>query len=285
VPDVYTHGHHESVLRSHRWRTAANSARYLLDSLQPGLSLLDVGCGPGTITVDLARLVSPGRVVGIDASEAVVAQARDHAGQADAAVDNNTVERAAVDQNAAANVAFRVADVYHLDSDLTGFDIVHAHQVLQHLSDPVGALKAMGRALRPGGLLAVRDSDYGAFAWAPADPVLDRWLAVYHQVCVRNRAQADAGRYLLGWVQKAGFSDVRASSSTWTFADPESRGWWGGLWAERVEKSDFATQAVSYGLCEAWELADMAGAWRRWAEAEDGYFAVVHGEVLARRAS
>ncbi|MHB1444891.1 MAG: methyltransferase domain-containing protein [Acidimicrobiales bacterium] len=270
MPDVYTHGHHESVLRSHRWRTAANSAGYLLDSLRPGLSLLDVGCGPGTITVDLARLVSPGRVVGIDASAAVVAQARDQAGGAEAGVDN---------------VAFRVADVYDLDPDLTGFDVVHAHQVLQHLSDPVAALRAMGRALRPGGLLGVRDSDYGAFAWAPADPVLDRWLHVYHQVCTRNRAQADAGRYLLGWVQRAGFVEVRASSSTWTFAEPESRQWWGGLWAERVEKSDFATQAVSYGLCEASELTAMAGAWRRWAEAEDGYFAVVHGEVLARRES
>src|SRR5436190_10740531 len=65
--DVYTHGHHESVLRSHRWRTAANSAAYLLPHLTPGLKLLDVGCGPGTITLDLAEAVAPGRVLGIDA--------------------------------------------------------------------------------------------------------------------------------------------------------------------------------------------------------------------------
>src|SRR5580658_3161202 len=72
---VYTHGHHESVLRSHTWRTAENSAAYLLPFLQPGLSVLDVGCGPGTITADLALLVAPGEVVGIDASSEVVAQA------------------------------------------------------------------------------------------------------------------------------------------------------------------------------------------------------------------
>jgi ubiquinone/menaquinone biosynthesis C-methylase UbiE len=66
MSDVYTHGHHESVLRSHTWRTAENSASYLLSSLRAGLDLLDVGCGPGTITVDLARRVAPGRTVGLD---------------------------------------------------------------------------------------------------------------------------------------------------------------------------------------------------------------------------
>ena len=58
---AYTHGHAESVLRSHRTRTAANSAAYLLPHLAPGQRLLDVGSGPGTITADLATLVAPGR--------------------------------------------------------------------------------------------------------------------------------------------------------------------------------------------------------------------------------
>src|SRR5205807_10234032 len=78
--ETYTHGHHESVLRSHRWRTAANSCAYLLDRIGPGTELLDVGCGPGTITVDLARRVAPGRVVGIDRSTEVVEAARRDAG-------------------------------------------------------------------------------------------------------------------------------------------------------------------------------------------------------------
>src|SRR5665213_1273750 len=86
MPDVpYTHGHHDSVLRSHRWRTADNSAAYLLPHLHPGLDLLDVGCGPGTITVDLAARVAPGSVMGVDASSEVIAQAEAHAAQRDAA--------------------------------------------------------------------------------------------------------------------------------------------------------------------------------------------------------
>jgi ubiquinone/menaquinone biosynthesis C-methylase UbiE len=259
--DVYTHGHHESVLRSHTWRTAENSAGYLLPSLRPGLDLLDVGCGPGTITIDLAGRVAPGRVLGVDASAEVIDQAR-------SAGDDR--------------VAFAVADAYHLDLADGSFDVVHAHQVLQHLTDPVAALTEWARVLRPGGLLAVRDSDYAGFFWAPADPRLDRWLALYHALTARNRAEADAGRFLPAWVRAAGYADAQVGSSTWTFADPASRAWWGGLWADRVEQSSYATQTVAAGLADDAALADIATGWREWAVQPDAVFVVPHVEVLAR---
>jgi len=267
MADRYTHGHHESVLRSHRWRTAENSAAYLLPHLAPGQRLLDVGCGPGTITLDLAGRVAPGAVLGIDAAPEVVA----------AAVEAR--DRAGIDE---ATVALTVGDVYALDAPAGSFDVVHAHQVLQHLHDPVAALREMRRVLAPGGLVAVRESDYGAFVWAPPDPVLDRWLDLYHQVTRANRAEADAGRYLPGWFRSAGFHDLEVTSSNWTFADADDRSWWGGLWADRVVGSAFAGQAIEYGLAEGDELQEMAAAFRRWAAADDGVFLVVHVEVLAR---
>jgi SAM-dependent methyltransferase len=262
--EVYTHGHHESVLRSHTWRTAENSAGHLLPHLRPGLDLLDVGCGPGTITVDLARRVAPGSVTGVAASADVIEQAAASLAAADPPV------------------RFEVGDAYHLDLDDRCVDVVHAHQLLQHLTDPVSALVEWRRVLRPGGLLAVRDSDYAAFAWAPRDPRLDRWLALYHEVTARNRAEADAGRFLLGWVRRAGYDVVAATSSTWTFATPDDRAWWGGLWADRVRRSSFAEQALAYGLSDRDELDALAEGWRAWAAADDGWLAVVHGEVLAR---
>src|SRR5881227_251812 len=76
MADTYTHGHADSVLQSHRWRTVENSAAHLAPHLRPGLDVLDVGCGPGTITVDLAARVAPGRVVGIDISPAPLEEAR-----------------------------------------------------------------------------------------------------------------------------------------------------------------------------------------------------------------
>src|SRR5258708_19512516 len=73
---VYTHGDHEPVLRSHRWRTAENSAAYLLPHLRPGMTVLDVGCGPGTITVDLAARIAPGRLTACELTADALALAR-----------------------------------------------------------------------------------------------------------------------------------------------------------------------------------------------------------------
>ncbi|GAC1602127.1 MAG: methyltransferase domain-containing protein [Acidimicrobiales bacterium] len=266
VRDTYTHGHQESVLRSHRWRTAQNSAAYLLGHLRPGQRLLDVGCGPGTITIDLAAKVAPGPTVGLDASEAVVAEAQ-----------------IAAQSAGASTVTFRAGDVYALDFDDGSFDVVHAHQVLQHLSDPVAGLREMRRVLAPGGVLAVRDSDYGAFTWTPPSALLDRWLEIYHLVTARNGAEADAGRFLEAWIKTAGFSDVRPTSSTWTFASAEERQWWGTLWADRSVGSAFAEQAVAYGVSTAAELVAIRDAWLQWSAAPDGTFVVPHGEVCAIR--
>ena len=261
--DVYTHGHHEAVLRSHKSRTAENSAAYLLDSLKPGLDLLDVGCGPGTITVDLARLVAPGKVIGIDRSDDVLAQAAAYA--AEQHVD----------------VTFETGDVYALAYDDASFDVVHAHQVLQHLSDPVAALTEMRRVTRTGGVVAARDGDYSCFSWAPLDPRLDRWLEIYRAVARRNNGEPDAGRFLKKWALDAGFTDVRCSSSTWTYADPESCAWWADLWADRCELTTLGDQAVEYRIATRSELSEIAAAWRQWATRPDAFFAVLHGEVLA----
>ncbi len=263
--DHYTHGHHESVLRSHRWRTAANSCAYLLPHLRPGMEVLDVGCGPATITADLAATVAPGgRVLGIDRAADVVEAARSELG-------------------ATPGLDLAAGDAYATGLPDAAFDVVHAHQVLQHLTDPVRALGEWRRVLRPGGLLAVRDSDYAAFAWAPRDPRLDRWMALYHEVTAANRAEADAGRFLGGWVRAAGFGEVRVGSSTWTYATAEERAWWGGLWADRVRRSAFADQALATGLAGPRELDAIAAAWREWADHPDGVIILVHGEVLARR--
>nr|BFF24134.1 hypothetical protein GCM10025732_20990 [Glycomyces mayteni] len=146
----YIHGHHESVLRSHAWRTAENSAAYLLPYLKTDHVILDIGCGPGTITADFAEIAHDGRVTGVDYVADVLAKAE-----------------AAAAERGLTNAVFEQADVHGLRFADDTFDVVHAHQVLQHVSDPVQALREMRRVAKPGGLIAVRDSDYAAFTWFP----------------------------------------------------------------------------------------------------------------------
>ncbi len=259
--DTYTHGHADAVLRSHRWRTVENSAPHLIPLLRPGLDLLDVGCGPGTITADLAARVAPGRVVGMDRSDDVIASATADHGSA---------------------ATFVVGDVYALSDADASYDVVHAHQVLQHLSDPVAALREMRRVCRPDGVVAVRDSDYASFTWDPPSPELDRWLAIYRAVARGNDADPDAGRRLKGWAVEAGFTSVTVSASVWCFSTPEERAWWGGLWADRVTGTALADQAVAAGLATRAELASVADAFHRWAADDAAVFVVPSVEVLAR---
>lgn len=262
---TYTHGHHESVLRSHRWRTAANSAGHLLPLLRPGLQLLDVGCGPGTITVELAAIVAPGRVTAIEPSSSALELTRGHAAQ-----------------TGQGNLDFVVADVHALPFGDGTFDVVHAHQVLQHVADPVRALSEMRRVCKPGGIVAARDSDYAAFAWYPQLPELDDWLRLYREAARRNGGEPDAARHLLAWAHAAGFTDVTATSSTWCFANDADRAYWGGMWADRIVQSALAEQLVREGAADRAKLEAISEAWRRWMGDRDGWMSLLHGEIVCR---
>ncbi|TCK00639.1 class I SAM-dependent methyltransferase [Nocardia alba] len=260
---TYTHGFHGSVLRTQRWRTAENSAAYLIEHLRAGSTLLDVGCGAGTISADLADLIAPGKLTAVDSSPEVIASAR-----AEAAT------------RGCENIEFAVADALVLPFEDNFFDVVHAHQVLQHVSDPVRALTEMKRVCKPGGVVAVRESDYGAFSWYPESSPLDKWLRLYRQIARANGGEPDAGRRLLAWANRVGFDHHVIDSSTWCFADDEQRRWWGSMWAERITHSSIAEQLVTAGLAESDELAEISTAWLQWADNPDGYLTLVHGELL-----
>ena len=248
--DVYTHGHADSVLRSHRWRTAENSAGYLLPRLREDAHLLDV-------------VSSTAGVWCFSSPEDVIAEAR------------ATARLAGV-----ANVEFGVGDVYALDHEAATFDVVHAHQVLQHLSDPVAALREMARVCKPDGLVAVRDSDYSAFTWWPAVPELDDWLGLYLEVARGNDAEPDAGRRLKSWARAAGLEVVSSTAGVWCFSSPEDVAWWGGMWADRIVGSSMADQALERGLASAEDLERLSKGWQRWAGSADAWFVILHGELL-----
>jgi ubiquinone/menaquinone biosynthesis C-methylase UbiE len=225
---------------------------------------LDVGSGPGTLTLDLAQRVAPGRTTAVEPTAEALDLTRAEAARRSMDID------------------LVVADVHALDLPDDAFDVVHAHQVLQHAADPVTALREMRRVTRPGGLVAARDSDYAAFAWYPRLPELDAWMTLYQRCARANGGEPDAGRHLLAWAHAAGFADVTPSASTWCFANEADRAWWGGMWADRILDSAMARQAVEAGYATPTDLEEISRAWQSWAAHPDGWMALLHGEILAR---
>jgi ubiquinone/menaquinone biosynthesis C-methylase UbiE len=260
--EVYTHSHAPVVVAAHATRTAEEAAAFVLPRLESDMRLLDIGCGPGSISIGLGKYVA--QVVGLDQESGVVAEAD---------------ERYAM----ASNVTFVTGSAYALPFSAGSFDVVYAHQVLQHVADPVALLVEAKRVLRPGGVVAMRDADYATMTHHPRDPILDRWLEIYHAVARANGGEPDAGRHLLEWVTTAGFRNPVATTSTWTYATPESRQGWAELWANRLVLDRFVERAEAHDVSNREELDRVGSAFRKWAREPAGWFAFIHGEVVATR--
>ena len=263
---TYSHGHHESVVKSHAQRTAQNSAAFLLPHLRPTDAILDVGCGPGSITVDLANLVPQGSVIGSDPVEDVLDQARELAAS-----------------RGAQNIRFEVADANSLPYSDHSFDVVYAHQVLQHVKNPIQLLKEMRRVVKPGGIVAARDSDYKSFTWYPESAGLDKWASIYQRVAKANGGEPNAGRRLLKWAREAGFKpdEIETTFSSWCYTREEAT-WWANSWADRVLQSGFASSALRLGIATQREIEEVSQAYKDWGQQEDALFAVPSGEILCR---
>lgn len=264
---TYTHGHHASVLRSHTWRTAVNSAAFILPHLKPHMAILDVGCGPGTITTDLATYVPQGTVTALDCESKIVEQASSLA-----------------KQRGITNMEFFQGDIHALQFPDASFDVVFAHQVLQHVGDPITALREMKRVTKPGGFVAARDSDYESFTWFPDTPGLKRWQSTYCAVASANGGEPAAGRKLHHWARLAGYDagKITKTASVWVYSTPDEVAWWSGLWAERLVASSFAKTGVERGIVGVEELERLAGVWREWGTEEDAWFSIPSGEILCR---
>lgn len=260
---TYTHGHHASVVRSHSWRTASNSIGFLLPHLKRDMKILDIGCGPGTITVDLATYIPDGHITGLERVPGVLEQARSLA-----------------KEKGVTNVTFVEGDANALTYADGSFDLVFCHQVLQHVGDPVGMLREMSRVTRSGGIVAAREADYGVFVWYPELPGLSEWQGLYDRVARFNGGEPNAGRVLHVWARRAGLRDVRCSCSMWCYATREEVGWWSRNWRDRSLYSSFAATALEGGLAVQGDLERIAEAWRVWGESEDAWISIPSAEIL-----
>ncbi len=261
--DVYLHGHDESVVSQHAMRTAGEAAAFFRPHLRSDMNLLDMGCGPGSITVGLAEWLPDGHVTGLDFDESVVETA-----QKDAAERGLT------------NIDFISGSVYELPFEDSSFDAIYSHQVLQHLSDPQGMLKEALRVVKPGGVVGIREVDWGTARWWPESEALSRFLEIYNAVADRNGGDANMGRRVRSEMNKAGFVNVAVGAGAWSFGNPEEIKGWGEQWATRTLESNIATKAVEYGISDRSELESVSEGWTVWSRDPDAYYTFIHAEAL-----
>ena len=200
----YTMGYSEEFRQMLNRRSARTHAAYLLPHLSSGQKLLDFGCGPGTISVGLAKAVEPGELHGIDMEESEIELAR--AAAAGGGHDNAT---------------FHVGDVSDLPFEDDTFDVAHCHTVLMHVPDTEATLKEVRRVVKLGGHIASREMIASASFMAPVPESLESAWEVFTKLIAANRGHPQMGRELKARFIEAGFTDIRASASFDEFSTPE----------------------------------------------------------------
>ena len=264
-PISETYSHQDNPAMEAWWtaRTAASEAAFFLPYLRPGMDLLDVGCGPGTITLGLAEVVAPGSVVGIDLQLAQVAQARTMAAE-----------------RPARNARFAVATGYQLPFPSASFDAVFAHAVLMHLREPARALTEMRRVLRPNGIVGVRDPDWGAEFLAPTTPLLEQARALRLRVRQHNGSDPFLVRRHRRLLLEAGFARAVATAvveSAGSLEETRHRAAW-----FRDQIRGLGRTAIAEGWIDQPTVDVMAAEYEAWAERPDAFAAEVWCAAIGR---
>ncbi|PWY81506.1 S-adenosyl-L-methionine-dependent methyltransferase [Aspergillus sclerotioniger CBS 115572] len=262
-----------SMLQTYSVRTAVNTSAYFIPRIQPHMKILDIGCGPGSITLDLAALVPQGSVIGIDCSETAINSAND-----------------LTRKRGTENASFQVASVLDLPFEDGTFDIVCAHQVLIHLPNESGrtgaveGLKEMRRVCKPGGLVCARECDWRSAVIHPSIPgVLDSMKLVEQLTALKGTSPY--GGLARSWAEGAGFhaSDVEASAAAVYYSRPEEVNWWGETMAQRLEQGSSLDVGIKEGFITESQREQLPVAWREWAQQSDALFSMTDIQVICKK--
>jgi SAM-dependent methyltransferase len=237
---------------AHSRRTAQTQAAFLLPHLKAGMTLLDLGCGPCSITVGLAEAVAPGTVVGVDLEPTL--------------------------PEGASGVAIVAADARQLPFPDATFDAIYSSALLQHVPDPLAVLREARRVARPGAVIGVVDTDWGSLLRYPENDLLIAGGEIARRL--RRGTTPDVGRRLRSLLVDAGFSRCTASARATTEASIEATQAFGAQWASIFEYPATVERAVADGIAGAAEMAECAAAWREWGEHPGAYASTLWIEAI-----
>jgi SAM-dependent methyltransferase len=257
-PEAYSLGYEAATLRLFQQRTLTGCASFLLPYLQPGMMILDCGCGPGSLSLELAERVAPGPVVGIDREPSQLATARE-----------------AASARGLSNIRFDEADVYSLPFPDGSFDVVFSHALISHLGEPIRALAEQRRVLRPEGLVAVSENDTGTMVCSPSGSAMERVLGLVPRVLEHHGGNRLLTRHLRGALLEAGFARAEGYAGVEVYGRPAETRLLAVAWAAMVGQPAFIEAVISQGWATPTEVAELPAAVREWGERPDAYGAVL----------
>ena len=236
-------------------RDAHTFLPFLLPHLRPGLDALDVGCGVGSIALDLASTIAPGRMIGVDPDP----------GQLEAA-------RGTAAERGTRNAEFRTGTAYELPVPDRSVDVVFANAVLMYLREPVRALREMRRVLRPGGIAAVSDDDLGTIVTSPDLPELRLAAELFRRAVRHEGGDPSYSRHLRALMLEAGFVRTQGVAlAPEVYGDAASTRWFTDF-AIGVHAAPSMTELVlSQGWATRAALDAMFAGFRAWGERPDAF--------------
>ena len=265
TPD-YTMGFSEEFLESLRRYTAEASAGYLLPYLRPGLRLLDFGCGPGNISVGLAKAIDPGELHGIDMEESQIELAR-----------------SVVAAGGRDNATFHVGDITDMPFEDGYFDVAHCHNVLMHIPDTGAALAEVKRVLKPGGILASREMISASSFTHPDFGVIRKAWDMFEDLLEADDAHPQIGKDLKNHFVEAGFENVDATATMDIYSTPrdvEHIFRLANLWFLAPEITE---AAIKYGASTPDLVEEIRVAYERWSNHPGAICGVAFGEAVANK--
>lgn len=237
-------------------RTASVHAAFFLPYLKPGMKLLDVGCGPGTITLGLAEAIAPGEAFGIDMAESQVEIARSNA-----------------QQLGLTNTTFDVANVYDLPFENDIYDAAFIHAAIEHISEPMRGLKEISRVLKPGGVIGLRSGDWRGLLYAPRTPELEEIWELQSKIRHHNGGHPFIGTSFRALLREAGFVNTKATATYETWGtDDETKSMAGALTSLFTDEAS-THAALSNGWIDESGLQNIVDTLNKWSEHPDALFA------------
>ena len=265
TPD-YTMGYGREMLETQLRATAENSAKFLLPYLRPGLRVLDFGCGPGTISVGMARAAAPGEMHGVDMEESLIEMARSVA----------ALQR----QD---NAIFHVGDVTDLEFEDSFFDVAHCRSVLMHVPDTVAVLSEIKRVLKPGGIIACREMICDSAFTYPDFGIMKRSWDMFADLVAADDGHPQMGKDLKGHILEAGFANIRMSASFSVYNSPVQIAHIHRLISQWLLSPEVAEAAIKYGASSERLVNDLQVAYDRWKEHPGALFTFAYGEAIANK--